>query len=145
MWFKVAPATRYPPDPRALFVLSLCVVSGLPLVLGISKPGSVESLIPSWAVVVWGALLTGGAVTSLAGMVKQTVGGIIAEQIGSVAVGSATIFYSTAILLSTGWQGVLPAGIILGWGLSCMWRWVQLASLLSSAQHQAADERRYGA
>jgi hypothetical protein len=133
------PAARYPADPRAVFILSLCAFSGIPLVFADAAPGSIASQVSKPFVVVWGALLALGALLTLAGTVKQTVNGIIMEQIGSVAVGGATIFYGGAILIQVGSRGSVPAGIILGWGLSCFWRWFQLQALMSKAERAVQE------
>lgn len=125
-----SPAARHPIDPRALFVLVLCVVSGLPLLAGVTEPGSIEETLPAWAILLWALGLTGGAVMTLFGMSKQTADGVIAEQIGSVTVGVSTLFYGSVILLTAGWSAALPAGIIFCWGAANLWRWVQLQAYL---------------
>lgn len=134
MFFK--PAARYPADPRAVFILALSVFSGLTALALDAAPQSLEALLPHWGVVTWGALLSGGSALALAGMALQSVNGIILEQIGSVVVGSATVFYSVLVLFVFGTDGVLPVGIILAWGLACFVRWVQLQKLLNGAFRQ---------
>lgn len=135
------PAARYPADPRAVFVLMLCVVSGVPLVFANATPGSIESQLDKFWVVVWGILLTLGALTTLIGTFKMDVDGIILEQVGSVAVGGATLIYAGAILATVGLAGSVPAGITLGFGLACFWRWGQLQGLLRRAERAASDAR----
>src|SRR4051794_14835141 len=115
----LTPASRYPPDPRAIFILSLCVVAGIPLALGGGKPQSIEALMPAWVVVVWGFNLVAGAVTTLIGMGLRTATGILLEQVGSVWVGAATVFYGTAIVLVGGQAAAFGAAIVFGWGISC--------------------------
>jgi hypothetical protein len=135
------PAARYPADPRAIFVLSLCVISGLPLVFADATPGSIAAQLDRVWVVIWGVMLTVGALTTLIGTVKTDVNGIILEQIGSVAVGGATIVYAGAILVQIRWSGSVPAAIVLGWGLSCFWRWGQLQALLHKAEQVATEAK----
>lgn len=127
------PATRYPADPRAVFVLTLCVVSGIPLLILKTSPGSLEEALPSWGVFLWGLGLLAGSITTLAGMAFQTGGGILAEQVGSAVVGIATLFYVGIAILELGPERslTLPMAIILGWGLSCLWRWGQLQALIT--------------
>lgn len=142
MWRSFrTPAARYPADPRAVFVLILCVVSGIPLVFAGATPGSIAAkLDPAW-VVIWGIMLTIGALTTLIGTWKLDADGIILEQIGSVAVGGATCVYAGAILAQVGLAGSVPASIVLGFGLSCFWRWGQLQSLLRRAEQAASEAR----
>ena len=77
------------------------------------------------------APLGGGSSTmTLVGMARQTKFGIITEQVGSVVVGAATIYYATATVVVS--ETFPPAtGIVLAWGLSCFWRWGQLQSLIN--------------
>jgi hypothetical protein len=135
------PAARYPPDPRAVFILALCVISGVPLIFASATPGSINNQLDSGWVVVWGIMLTFGALVNLIGTLKLDVNGIILEQIGSVAVGGATILYAAAILTTLEWKGSVPAAIVLGLGVSCFWRWGQLQALLHTAERAANDAR----
>lgn len=136
MIFK--PAARYPADPRAVFILALSVFSGLTALVLEAAPGSLESTLPQWGVVLWGSLLGLGCVVTLAGMARQTVNGIVAEQIGSVMVGVTTIYYSILVFVVIGLEAVQTVGIILAWGVACLIRWAQLQALIN----QSADKAR---
>lgn len=129
------PAARYPADPRAVFILSLCVITGLPMLFLHLEPGSISALIPHWAAFVWGFCLVFGAGLTLAGMSKDSIEGILAEQIGSVVVGCATVFYSATAIFAVGVSALWAAAIMLGWGLSCFWRWGQLQALIQKSFH----------
>lgn len=130
------PASRYPADPRAVFILGLCVVVGLPLLFIGAEPGSLQALMPRWFIAGWGFFLVFGAGGSLWGMSKQTANGILAEQVGSVAVGGASLVYGAAIVLygfisddpGVGFSSI----IVFGWAFSCFWRWLQLYALVAS-------------
>jgi hypothetical protein len=143
LFFKTIfePAARYPADPRAVFVLALSVFSGLTSLLIDSGPATLESLLPSWAVTSWGALLMSGSAITLVGMARQTVNGIIAEQIGSVMVGVTTVFYSVVALAIVGIGALQSIGIILAWGLSCFLRWVQLQALLRHEYERRVEDQ----
>lgn len=136
-----APAARYPPDPRALFVLGLCVVVGVPLIFADATPGTIASKLDDTWVVVWGVMLSAGSLVTLLGVIRQSVNGILFEQVGSVAVGFACLIYATAIWLSVQWAGAVPAVIVLGWGLSCFWRWYQLQRLMVNTEKLATEVR----
>lgn len=135
------PAARYPADPRAVFVLSLCVAAGIPLVFADATPGSIAAQLDRPWVITWGAMLTIGALVNLIGTLKSDVNGIILEQIGSVAVGGATVLYAGAIFVQVHWQGSVPAAIVLGLGMSCFWRWGQLQALLHKAETAATEAK----
>jgi hypothetical protein len=130
------PAARYPADPRAVFILALSVFSGIVTMALESGPGTLESLLPKWGVLVWGAILTVGSLVTLVGLARQTNDGIIAEQVGSVMVGVACIFYSILAIMVVGIGSSQPVVIILAWGLSCLVRWLQLQSLVKKMIHE---------
>jgi len=127
------PAARYPADPRAVFILALSVFSSLTAVALEKGPPSLEGVLPMWAVLTWGVLLGVGSLITLGGMARQTVNGIITEQIGSVMVAAATLFYAGIAFWQLGWGALQGVGIILAWGLSCGLRWFQLQALINSA------------
>lgn len=131
------PAARHPPDPRAVFILSLCVVSGFPLIFAGATPGTIAAQLDKPFVVAWGIMLSAGALLTLVGALRQTVNGIILEQVGSVSLGFACLMYAGAIWLQVRWEGSVPAGIVLGLGLACLWRWAQLQAHMIQAQRIA--------
>ena len=131
MLFK--PAARYPADPRVVFILALSVFSGL-AALGLDTgPESLSSVMPPWAVIVWGVMLSLGSFVTLVGMVRQSINGIIIEQVGSVAVAATTLFYSAVAFYLIGLGALQSVGIICAWGLACAFRWFQLQALINNA------------
>ena len=126
------PASRFPADPRAVFILALSVFSGMTALLLEAAPESLESLLPRWGVVTWGILLTLGSAVTLLGMAFQNLNGVILEQIGSVAVGATTIFYATLAIWVVGPNAISGVSIIFAWGLSCFVRWWQLQMLIDA-------------
>lgn len=134
-----APAVRYPPDPRALFVLFMCVVSGLPLVFANATPRSILAQMDDIAIVAWGIMLTGGSLLTLVGMMRQTVNGVIAEQVGSVALGFACVIFAFAIYGYVRWEGAVTMLLVFGLGISCWWRFGQLVAYLNGIERLAQD------
>ena len=137
--FIFKPAARYPADPRAVFILALSVFSGFGAIIADAAPETLEATLPRWGVILWGALLVGGSLATLGGMLFQSVNGIIIEQIGSVAVGATTVFYSVLALYVIGQSAIQPVGIILAWGLSCFIRWIQLQALINSSYRKGHE------
>lgn len=138
MIFK--PASRYPADPRAVFILALSIFSGLTALALESAPASLESVLPWWGVGIWAVLLGVGSAITLIGMAIRTVNGIIAEQVGSVMVGVTSIYYSVLVFAEIGFAAVQTIGIILAWGLACLWRWGQLQSLINTSAARSKKE-----
>jgi hypothetical protein len=136
-----APAVRYPPDPRALFLLAMCVVSGAPLIFADATPQSILARLDDPWVVVWGIMLTGGAAVTLWGTLRQSVNGIIAEQVGSMSLGFACLIFAGAIAGYAGWSGSVVALLVLGFGVACLWRFGQLVSYLKAVEHIAQEIR----
>ena len=134
----IKPAARYPADPRAVFILALSVFSGITALALDVAPGTLEAAVPRWAVLGWGILLTLGSAITLAGMLRQSVTGIIVEQVGCITVAATTIFYSGVAFSVVGAEALQNIGIILAWGLSCILRWIQLQVLINSAAARAA-------
>lgn len=131
------PAARYPADPRAVFILALSIFGGLTALALNAAPGTLNSILPHWAIMIWGLTLTLGSAATLGGMVRQSLTGIIVEQVGSVMVGVACIYYSALAVLVAGLDAVQTVGIVAAWGGACLIRWVQLQALISEAQRKA--------
>lgn len=134
------PAARYPADPRAIFILMLSVFAGATAFLVRAAPDTLEYLLPHWGVILWGVVLMLGSAVTLTGMAKQSVNGIILEQVGSVMVAAATIFYSVLAVWYLGWGVVQTVGIIFAWGIACLIRWAQLQILINSAMRRHEKE-----
>lgn len=133
------PAARYPADPRVVFILALCVISGVPLAIGHATPGSIDAKLNHVWVIIWGVMLVFGSLATLIGILKLDADGILLEQIGSVAVGGASIMYGAVILATITWQGTVPSLVFVAFGLACFWRWGQLQALIHQARRTAAD------
>lgn len=135
------PAVRYPPDPRALFVLLLCVVVGVPLIFANATPSSIVSQLDDPLVVAWGIMLSGGSLLTLVGAIRQTPGGVVLEQVGSVALGVACLLYAGAIWVAVGTPGLVPMAITSAFGAASLWRWGQLQAYLHATEKLAEEIR----
>lgn len=120
--------------PDELFLLVLCLISGAGIVFGgAPEPGSIETALPRWAVILWGAALLLGPATTLLGIFwpgKRASDGLIIEQVGQVTTGSVAMFYAAILLVSTWPAGILAGTIISGFAAARFWRWVQIQRLL---------------
>lgn len=138
MIFK--PAARYPADPRAVFILALSVFTGVTALALEVAPESLESVLPPWGVMAWGVLLTLGSAFALGGMARQTLNGVISEQIGSVMVAATTVFYSAVAFYFVGFSALQNVGIVLAWGLACGLRWFQLQALINQSYRAKIEQ-----
>lgn len=139
MIFK--PAARYPADPRAVFILACSVFTGLVALALRVGPATLEENIPEWGLIVWGATLLAGSAATLVGMTIQSINGIITEQIGSVMVGTTTIFYAILALSTSGVGSIQIVGVVLAWGLACLVRWGQLQALVNQTYRETVREQ----
>lgn len=138
MIFK--PAARYPADPRVVFIFALSVFSGITTLTVKAAPQSLESVLPTWAVMTWGIILCLGSLISLVGIARNSANGVLLEQVGSVMVAAATIFYSVVALMVVGVASLSVTGIVLAWGLANLVRWIQLQVLINSAYRDQVRE-----
>lgn len=138
MIFK--PAARYPADPRVVFIFALSVFSGITTLTVKAAPQSLESVLPQWAVMTWGIILCLGSLIALIGISRNTLNGVIFEQVGSVMVAAATIFYSIVALMVVGLPSFSVTGIVLAWGIANLVRWIQLQMLIQQAYRDQVRE-----
>lgn len=136
-----APAVRYPPDPRTLFFLIVCALSGPALAFFGATPGTIEAQLEPWQVALWGIALSVGSVVTLIGIARPTPNGILIEQVGSVSVMVAAGFYAACILNAVAWKGFVPASIGIALAASCAWRWFQLQLYLDQIEHAVRQAR----
>ena len=123
--------------PFQLFILTLCLITGVPVLVGNAPaPGSLEDAMPDFVFLGWNiALVAGSAVALVGSMVqKNRVTGILLEQWGLVAVGMAAIVYGILIPFVAHWGGAISASIIFGFGVACLWRWWQLQKYILDVQ-----------
>lgn len=129
--------------PFEVFTLFLAFVSGLPLLFGEAKPGSIVEALGPVAENIWAGLLSVGAGVALYGVwMRNRVNGILVEQVGLVGIGMALLYYAAVIGVVQGFPGILPIAIIGGFGASCLWRWVQLEKMIREAR-RLADQNQH--
>lgn len=135
------PSSRHPFE---IFTLAFSAVIGLPMVFssGQSPPPSIVAVLPPWAVLAWGAMFSGGALVALIGcLLGHRLEGVLIEQVGLVGVGMGCLIYGVAALTTIGAAALLPVAVIAGFGLACLWRWVQLQRLINAARHEVLHDR----
>ena len=124
--------------PDELFLLGLCLVSGITIVFGdVPEPDSIEAALPRWASIGWGIFLLLGPLTTLVGIFwpgKRVTDGLIVEQVGQVTTGMIAIFYAVVLIIAAWPAAVVAGSITFAFGCARIWRWVQIQRLLKEYQ-----------
>jgi hypothetical protein len=108
-------------NPFEMFLGILCVLSGLPILAGVTpKPGSLDALLPSPVVYGWSVLLVIGGVLVVAGVGRARWQS--AELGGLTLLANAAIVYALAITVVLGTAGLVAAAIVAAFGLACIAR-----------------------
>lgn len=121
-----------------VFVSSLGLLSGVPIIFGGVKPQSVDALLPHQVVFLWGLTLVLGCGTVLLGIFQGSrriypdkIFWMRIEALGLTALAYFCYIYTVCILgfnFSGGWSAAM---IILGFGLTCH---VREAAILIEAE-----------
>ena len=123
-------------NPFEVFLLFVCLPSGIGLLAGPGTPGSIESLVSPTLTTAWGVVLLVGAVLALGGgMSRASSNAIIIQQVGLGLVGTAAPLYSLAVFVSVGPSATFPGLTTLAFGLACWVRFWQLQKDINDAVH----------
>jgi len=123
--------------PAEWFLAVLLSLSGLAIVVGLSKPATVTALLWRPAYYAWGAcLLLGGAAMIgglsstrwIPGTDRYVIIRVAIYQLGLRLLGLSSLAYAIAVLAVGGWNGVLAACITLSFTAMCGIRLLTLGS-----------------
>lgn len=111
--------------PFQTYLLALCVVTGIPQLLGQDTSQSVEEVTPAVVSYGWALALVVGSAAALAGSYwpwRSYATALTLERAGLAVTGYAALIYAAAIVGTTGISRGVAAGIILAFGASCLRR-----------------------
>lgn len=112
MTIRPVPARRH---PHQVFLAVLLFLSGLSVLLGGPRPGSVTAALPSLLIVVWaGTLVLSSALVITAAIVASDELALYLELAADLPLAIMCTVYATAVVTAVGWLGMFPAGIVLG-------------------------------
>ena len=123
---------RLKPDPLGfprhglvVYLLFLCVLSGVRLLLGAPAAGSLEEALDHQIVFGWAALLTIGSGCALGGMYwpGDVRTGLLVKRLGYTALTFAATIYAIVIIGTFGREAFLIGGILLGFAYACFHTW----------------------
>jgi hypothetical protein len=101
--------------PFELYLAGVCVLSGVPLLIGEPAPTSIEALLPPLLVRLWGFELLLGAGLVLFGLLRPRSR---LERVGHTLLAPAAVVYGAAIVTVVGVPGVLAGTLVAGFGLA---------------------------
>lgn len=131
---------RRPLDkPFELFLLVMCLISGVGTLLGGPRPNSIQSELNHAWIVVWALLLTGGGALGLAGLLwrgRSIITAITVEQVGLLAAGGGTAIYAVVVIATAGQRGYFAAGTSLAFSFACVARVVTTARYVRAKRNE---------
>lgn len=110
-------------DPKELFLLGLCLISGVFFLAGATPPSSVEQTLPGWLVIAWkGSLAAAGVVGILGNFWPGALGtALLVRLSGQLLASGPAGVYAVAVAVAAGTRGAFAAGITLAWAGVCIW------------------------
>jgi len=125
--------------PDAVFLLSLCLFSGVLQLSPAARSSSISDLLPFWLTAAWGVLLVVGATVTLTGVFwRNRVTGLLLEAAGRVMFAPAALIYGGAVIAAAGWSGVLAAAPFFGFAASSGWRIRQILTAIREVREVLA-------
>ena len=123
------PARRHPDQ---VLVAALLVVSGLPILFGGPRPGSVSATLPEVLVYLWaGVLVLGGVLVVAAALVRSAELGLYLELAAHPPLAVMLWVFGASAVAVGGGKAIVAASIIGGIGLARTVRTVQVVRTLA--------------
>lgn len=117
------PARRH---PMQVLVAVMLLLSGLSILFGGTRPGSINTALPTPLVMLWAAVLTaGGALVVLAAVVPPFMA-LFCELIADPPLAVMCLVYAASVLTLAGWRAVVPVALVTAVALAFAIRAVQV-------------------
>lgn len=129
--------------PFQTYMLTVCVISGIPLAANRPAARSIAETLPDWLAVTWGAVLVAGAITALTGSYWPRKGyatALTIERVGLLLVGAAAFVYGVIIIGYVGTAGSVAGLITLGFGAAALKRSHDIRKIFTRAIHEVNDD-----
>lgn len=117
-------------DPFRIFFVVLCLLVGVPYVLGVlPPPNALESALPAVVIRLWGATLVLGSLTTLCGIVmahalrsRRYIEGLMIEGGGLLVLASPSIVLSLVLVITSGLDAALGISTYAMFATACLYR-----------------------
>lgn len=137
----VAPI-KWSRSPLQIFLLVLCILSGLVIVMDRSDSKVIQEMGEPWASL-WGVCLVAGSIIAIVGAFwKNKITGMLIERSGTVLLGGASFLWPILAVKIVGLDAAYPAAVTLMFSFACVWQVVYInhhMSLILNAIDKAKD------
>lgn len=119
------PLTGVPPSrhPFQFWALAACMLGGLNSMFGEGAPGSLQEILPAYALYVWGiTLFVGGALGIVSGWWRDRITGLLLERIALGAIAGITIIYALVVYKVAGGSASFIAMFMASMSIASTWR-----------------------
>lgn len=135
------PARRH---PHQVFMAALLMVSGLPILLGGPRPGSINASLPTPLLMLWAGVLTlGGALVVLAAIVPP-LAALFLELIADPPLAVMCLVYAASVLMVAGSRGLVPVALVTGLALAFAIRAIQVMRTLTLLRRELSRREEAG-
>lgn len=119
-----------------VLVAALLMLSGLPILFGGPRPGSVTAALPTPLVLLWAGVLTLGGAMVVAAAVVPPVAALFLELIADPPLAVMCAVYAASVLMLAGTRGLVPAAIVTAAALAFAIRGVQVGRTLVAVRRE---------
>lgn len=127
------PARRH---PHQVLVAALLMVSGLPILFGGPRPGSVSASLPTPLLLLWAGVLTAGGAMVVSAAMVPPLAALYLELIADPPLAVMCVVYSVSVAMLAGWRGALPAALVAALAVAFAIRAAQVYRTLSAIRHE---------
>ncbi len=119
---------------------ALLMFSGLPVLAGGPRPGSLSSALPVALVYLWAVVITLGGAMVVAAAVVKPLAALFLELVADLPLAVMCLVYSAAVAMLAGWRGAVPAALVFGTAVAFAIRAVQVYRTLSAVRREIRRE-----
>lgn len=104
------PARRH---PHQVFVAALLVVSGIPILLGGPRPGSINETLPAPLVYLWAVVIVAGGAMVVAAALVGPLAALYLELVADPPLSVMCLVYAAAVLTVVGMRGAVAVALVV--------------------------------
>lgn len=136
-------ASEYRRHPHQVLIAGMCVVSGLPILFGGPRPGSLSATLPLVLVYVWaGTFALGGVLIVAAAGVRSVVAALYLELIADLPMAITALTYAVALGLVAGTRGLAVTLLFAGVSAAFLVRFHQTTRTVRAVRVALRESRR---